>query len=90
MISPLARELRASIDFFEHQKEKTVSEIFVCGGTARNDTILEALHAEAMVPCHRWDPTSFLQVDLPPEKTGELEQVAPQLTVALGAASAGF
>jgi type IV pilus assembly protein PilM len=90
LLNPLGRELRASIDFYEHQQDKTVPQVFVSGGTARNETILEVLQAELMVPCKAWNPTRFLEPGLPAEKMGDLELVAPQLTVAVGAAVAGF
>ena len=43
-----------------------------------------------MVPCKSWNPARFLQLALPPEKMGEIEQVAPQLAVAIGAAISTF
>jgi hypothetical protein len=48
------------------------------------------LQAELMVPCQAWSAVKALQVGLPPEKLGELEQVAPQLSVAIGAAAVSF
>jgi len=36
------------------------------------------------------NPTTFLKAELPPQQTAELEQVAPQLTVAIGAALAAI
>lgn len=89
-LQPLGRELRASIDFFENQRDKTVGHVFVSGGSARSDAILEVLQNQLMVPCQRWNPAKSVQLELPPEKLGEIEQVLPQLTVALGAASTGF
>jgi type IV pilus assembly protein PilM len=86
----LGRELRASIDFFEHQYEKTVSQIYVSGGGARSEYLIQTLQAELMVPCTNWNPTSFLKVSLPPQQVGELEQIASQLTVALGGAASSF
>jgi type IV pilus assembly protein PilM len=90
LVNPLGRELRASIDFFEHQHDKPVAQIYLSGSTARNDVVMQALQAELMVPCKAWNPTQALEIDLTPEKAGELEQVAPQLSVAVGAAAAGF
>jgi type IV pilus assembly protein PilM len=90
LITPLGRELRASIDFFEHQQDKPVSQVFVSGGSARSRLIIETLQSELMVPCKSWNPVSFLETALPPEQSGELEQVAPQLTVAMGGAVAAF
>src|SRR6266516_2398242 len=90
LIHPLGRELRASIDYFENHHDKTVSQVFLSGGSARCDLIVQALQAEMMVPCQVWSPTKFLQMALPPEKLGEIEQAATQLSVALGAATASF
>ena len=90
LLSPLGRELRASIDFFEHQRDKTVGQVFISGGAARSDYIVQALHNELMVTCKSWNPTSFLTMALPPQQVGEIEQVAPQLAVAVGAAATAF
>jgi type IV pilus assembly protein PilM len=86
LLAPLGRELRASIDFFEHQQDKPVTQVFVSGGSARSDYIIQILQTELMVPCASWNPTSFLDMVLPPQQMGEVEQIAPQLTVAIGAA----
>jgi type IV pilus assembly protein PilM len=90
LIAPLGRELRASIDFFEHQQDKTVGQVFISGGAARSDFILTCLQNELMVACKSWIPTSFLNLNLPPQQMGELDQIASQLTVALGAAASAF
>jgi len=90
LLTPLGRELRASIDFFEHQQDKTVSQVFFSGGSARSEYIINALQSELMVPCKAWNPTSFMSPTLPPAQLGELEQVAPQLVVAIGGAMAAF
>jgi type IV pilus assembly protein PilM len=87
---PLGRELRASIDFFEHQQDKTVTQVFVSGGSARSDVIVQALQSQLMVECRVWNPASFMQMELPAEQAAELEQVGPQLAVALGAALAAL
>jgi type IV pilus assembly protein PilM len=90
LLTPLGRELRASIDFFEHQQDKAVTQVFVSGGSARSQFIVETLQSELMVPCKSWNPVSFLAMALPPQQMGELEQVAPQLAVASGGAAAAF
>ncbi|HTD85973.1 MAG TPA: pilus assembly protein PilM, partial [Candidatus Binatia bacterium] len=86
LIYPLGRELRASLDFFEHQEDKTVSQVFISGGSARSDFVVQALQAELGVQCQSWNPAKLLHIELDSQKGGELEQVAPQLTVAIGAA----
>jgi type IV pilus assembly protein PilM len=90
LIMPLGRELRASIDFFEHQQDKSVSQVFVSGGSARSQFIVESLQSELMVQTKAWNPVSFMTLSLPPEKLAELEQTAPQLAVAVGGALAAF
>jgi len=90
ILNPLGRELRASIDFFEHQNDKTVTQVLLSGGSARSDFIVQCLQTELMVPCRSWNSARFLELALAPEKMGEIEQVAPQLTVAIGAATSIF
>lgn len=90
LLTPLGRELRASIDFFEHQQDKTVSQVFFSGGSSISDHIVQALQSELMVPCKSWNPAGALTMELPPQRMGEVEQIAPQLTVAVGAASMSF
>jgi type IV pilus assembly protein PilM len=90
LLLPLGRELRASIDFFEHQQDRPVTQVFVTGGSSRSEFILQKLQQELMVECKILNPAAFLQMQLPPQQTAEIEQVAPQLTVALGAALAAL
>ena len=90
LLSPLVRELRASIDYFEHQHDATVTEVFVSGGSSNSDYILEFVQAELAVPCTTWNPTSFLALNLPARKLSEFEQAAPRLTTAVGAALAAL
>jgi len=90
LVLPLGRELRASIDFFEHQHDKAVSQVFISGGSARSELILQTLKAELLVECKVWNPLSFLELDLPPQQAAEIDQVAPQLAVAVGAAVGAF
>lgn len=90
LLTPLGRELRASIDFFEHQNDKTVSQVFFAGGSAKAEGIVQALQAELMVPCKSWDSTSSFQLQMAPEKMSQVESAAPQLAVAVGAALSVF
>ena len=89
-VLPLGRELRASLDFFEHQQDWPVSHVYVSGGTARSELIVQMLHSELVVECKSWNPTASLQLALPGQQAVEIEHVAPQLTVAIGAAMAAF
>jgi hypothetical protein len=51
---------------------------------------MKGLGTEMMALCKSWNPTATLQMALPPAQVSEVEQVAPQLAVAVGAAAAAF
>ncbi|HTQ51126.1 MAG TPA: pilus assembly protein PilM [Candidatus Acidoferrales bacterium] len=87
-VLPLGRELRASLDFFEHQNDRAISQVYVSGGSARSEMILQILQAEMIVECKTWNPTAFLQLALPGQQAVEIEHIGSQLTVAIGAALA--
>jgi type IV pilus assembly protein PilM len=86
LISPLARELRASIDFFEHQQERTLSEVYVSGGSSRSEFIVQALRREIGIEFKTWNPLAGIQLALAPAQSADIEQIAPLLSVAVGAA----
>jgi type IV pilus assembly protein PilM len=89
-VMPLGRELRASLDFFEHQADRPVSQVYVTGGAARSEMFIQMLHSEMIVECKIWNPTTFLQLALPGQQAVDIEHVGPQLSVAIGAALAAF
>jgi type IV pilus assembly protein PilM len=86
LLVPLGRELRASIDFFEHQHDRPVAQVYLSGGSARSEYILQTLQRELAVECRLWNPATNLHLALPTQQAAEIEHVAPQLTVAIGAA----
>jgi type IV pilus assembly protein PilM len=90
ILAPLGRELRASIDFFEHQREKTVSQVLVSGGAARSQYILQMLQTELAVACKPCFPTEGIQLSLSGQQMTEVEQVSSTLTVAIGSAAMSF
>lgn len=90
LVSPLGRELRASIDFFEHQNDRAVSRVYLSGGSTRSEIILQCLQTELMVECATWNPASTLQLNLSEAQAADFAQASPQLAVALGAAYAAI
>jgi len=90
LMMPLGRELRASIDFFDHQQEKAVSQVYVSGAAARSEIILQILQSELFIECKAWNPAAAFELQLPAQQSGEFESVAPQLTVAIGTALAAL
>ena len=89
-VQPLGRELRASLDFFEHQYDRPISHVYINGGSSQSELILQILHSEMLVDCKTWNPAQFLQLALPGPQAVEMEHVGPRLTVAIGAAVAAL
>jgi type IV pilus assembly protein PilM len=87
LVAPLGRELRASIDFFEHQREKTVSQVLISGGAARSEFLVQMLQTELGVACKAWFPTEGMKLSLAPQQLTEIEQVSSVLAVAIGSAA---
>jgi type IV pilus assembly protein PilM len=87
LVASLGRELRASIDFFEHQREKTVNRILISGGAARSEFLVQLLQTELAVMCKAWFPTEGLKLTLSSQQMTEIEQVSSVLTNAIGSAA---
>ena len=85
-LTRLATEVRNSIGFFEGQHEETIHRIFVSGGLARTETILQTLSDELGLPCEIWDPLETCEVALPAAKRQALPNEFVSLNVACGAA----
>jgi Tfp pilus assembly PilM family ATPase len=85
-LARLATEVRNSIGFFEGQHEQNIHRIFVSGGLARTETILQTLSDELGLPCEIWDPLETCEVALPPAKRQALPSEFVSLNVACGAA----
>jgi type IV pilus assembly protein PilM len=86
LVGGLGRELRAFLDFFEHQQDVPVSQVFVSGGSARGELLVQALQLELMVPCRTWNPAKSFDMTLSPELAAEFAVASPQLAAAVGAA----
>jgi type IV pilus assembly protein PilM len=50
-VIPLGREIRASLDFFEHQQDRPVTQVYMSGASARSEMILQMLHSELLLEC---------------------------------------
>jgi Tfp pilus assembly PilM family ATPase len=85
-LARLAMEVRNSIGFFEGQREEGIHRIFVSGGLARAETVLQILSDELSLPCEIWDPLETCEVALPAAKRQSLPNEFVSLNVACGAA----
>jgi type IV pilus assembly protein PilM len=85
-LADLASEVRNSIGFFEGQYEESIHRIFVSGGMAKTEMILQTLSDELGLPCEIWDPLETCEVALPAAKRQALAKEFVSLNVACGAA----
>jgi type IV pilus assembly protein PilM len=85
LLSSLAAELKGSIDFFEAECGKKVTAVYVSGGSARSNLILQTLHESVALPFKHLDPTTSITLAVPEGQVQEVKREAPQLTVAIGA-----
>jgi Tfp pilus assembly PilM family ATPase len=85
-LARLGTEVRNSIGFFEGQREESIRRIFVSGGLARAEMILQTLSDDLGLPCEIWDPLETCEVALPAGKRQALPNEFVSLNVACGAA----
>lgn len=85
-ISPLAREIRSSIDFFERQNDLHVQRIYACGGSASSPQILTILSDAVGTPVECWNAVESLDVSQFNGGTRRVLSVGPSLAAAVGAA----
>jgi Tfp pilus assembly PilM family ATPase len=85
-LNRLATEVRNSIGFFEGQREESINRIFVSGGLARAETVLQGLSDDLTLPCEIWDPLETCEVALPAAKRQSLPHEFVSLNIACGAA----
>jgi Tfp pilus assembly PilM family ATPase len=84
-ISPLAREIRSSIDFFERQNDLHVSQICACGGSASSPQILAILGEAVGTHVECWNLIESLDVSHFNGETQRVLALGPSLAAAVGA-----
>jgi Tfp pilus assembly PilM family ATPase len=84
-ISPLAREIRSSIDFFERQHDLHVSQIYACGGSAASPQILAILGEAVGTHVECWNLIETLDVSHFNGETQRVLALGPSLAAAVGA-----
>lgn len=89
-LSTLAREVRASIDYFERQQDVHVAAMHACGGSACSPAIIEFLSEEIGSHIEVWNPIGTFNIALENGEATKLATIAPSLAAAVGAAVAQF
>lgn len=87
-ISPLAREIRSSIDFFERQHDLHVQRICACGGSACSPQVLAILGETVGTPVECWNLVESLDVSHFNGETQRVLAIGPSLAAAVGVAAA--
>lgn len=82
----LTREVSSSIGFFEGRREETISQIFVSGGLARSQRLLDLMSEELRMPCEAWHAFEHCEITMPESRKSLFAQEAVNLGVACGAA----
>jgi type IV pilus assembly protein PilM len=87
-LSPLAREVRSSIDFFERQHDCHISRLLACGGSACSPRLLELLAESVGIQVACWNPVDGLKTEHFNGERPALMAIGPSLAAAVGAAVA--
>jgi type IV pilus assembly protein PilM len=87
-ISPLAREIRSSIDFFERQHDLHVQRICACGGSACSPQVLAILGEAVGTPTECWNPVASLEVGHFNGDSERVRAIGPSLAAVVGVAAA--
>jgi type IV pilus assembly protein PilM len=82
----IARELRSSIGFVEGQREEVINKIYISGGLAKSEQVLQLLSDEANIPFELWDPFENSEHALGKNRLEAFEKEMGNLTIAYGAA----
>lgn len=85
-LAALTREVSGSIGFFEGRREETISQIYVSGGLARSQTLLNLMSEELRMPCEAWHAFERCEIALPETAKADFAREAVNLNVACGAA----
>ncbi|OGW75005.1 MAG: hypothetical protein A2Z72_00585 [Omnitrophica bacterium RBG_13_46_9] len=83
VLSNLVDELRLSFGYYENQYGKSINEIYISGGVARMDGILDYLEENLGIRPMPWNPFSKFEIS-PEIDTKSLEAVRAQFAVCAG------
>jgi type IV pilus assembly protein PilM len=83
MLSRLSDEMRLSFDFYENRYAHNVAKIFISGGMAVNEVLMDILRQFTGRDIKRWNPLSNIEVSNDLISRG-IEAFSPQLAVAIG------
>ena len=86
-ISPLAREICSSIDFFERQNDLHVQRIYACGGSGSSPQTPSILGEAVGTPVECWNAVESLDVSQFNGGTRRALSIGPSLAAVVGVAA---
>jgi len=87
-IDDLCNEIQLSFDYFEHQFDKGVDEVYLSGGSARLPGLVQTLQSKFEREVNQWNPLDGIEIRADGRiDTAELQRSASQLAVPLGLAA---
>lgn len=87
IVDDIAHDIRMSIDYFEGQHEAQAERVFVTGGAAFTNLLIDTLAKMTGKNLTAWNPLDSVELNLPQESEKELKEASLQSTVALGLAA---
>ena len=85
-ISPLSRDIRSYINFFERQNDLHVQRIYACGGSASSPQMLAILGEAVGTPVECWNAVESLDMSQFNGGTRRVLSMGPSLAAAVGVA----
>jgi type IV pilus assembly protein PilM len=87
----LMLEIQKTFDFFRQTTStENIQHIYVSGGTAKIDGLVDQLKAEFSIPVEIINPFQRIMVDSKKFDVGYVEEIAPRMSVAVGLALRSF
>lgn len=87
ILEDLAHEIRLSFDYFEHQFERSIDDIYLSGGGAQLDCLDDVLEEAFQKKPIRWNPLEQIEIASEAIDPAELNDKSSQLAIAIGLAS---
>jgi type IV pilus assembly protein PilM len=87
LLDDLTHEIRLSFDYFEHQFDKPIDDIYLSGGSSLLQGLEESFEATFNKKPIRWDPCESFEIMSEKIDPVELKKKASQLIIATGLAA---
>ncbi len=87
----LLLEIQKTFDFFRQTTStENIQQIYISGGTAKIEGLVDQLKAEFSIPVEIINPFQRVVVDAKKFDVGYVEEIAPRMSVAVGLALRSF